>query len=372
LKAKNHQELLLSSEDWQKAADYAITREKFATLSLLFSTIIAVLWIVFAFNYIESFINIESLALKSAIIFAIFFAINSIIELPLNFYETFVIDGKFGFNNSTHKLFFTDFVKSLILSIGIAFFAVWIVSKIILSLGENWWIITFFFLSVLLIVLNMLFPLFRKLFDKFEPLDNTEIGAQIKNLLDRVGFKAEGVYKVDASKRDARLNAYFAGLGKIKRVALYDTLLDKLTHPEIIAVLAHELGHFKHRDIFKQMTAVLIALFAILLIFGNANHELFTAFNLSDSPQSLILLFLIFSSPLFFFCSPIFNLISRNAEFGADKFAAETTNADDLKSALIKLVRENRSFPKKHLIYAIWNETHPNVLDRIERLENVR
>jgi STE24 endopeptidase len=234
----------------------------------------------------------------------------------------------------------------------------------------NWWLIAFIFAMIFIIAVNLLFPLIAKLFNKFEPIDDTPLGAKIKSLLNGAGFSVKGVFKIDASKRDTRLNAYFAGLGKTKRVALYDTLIDKLSEDEILAVLGHELGHFKHKDIFKQTAAIGAELFVVFALFGAIGADFYAAIGLSNSPHILMTLFLILLAPISFFLQPLLNAISRSAEFAADAYGAQLTAKADLKSALIKLVVENRAFPKSHALYALWNETHPNVLTRIERLQN--
>ncbi|GHS88407.1 peptidase M48 [Campylobacterota bacterium] len=370
-KHKNDTAVLLDQNAWSLAADYAIAKERLGIVSSFYSIALYIIWIVFALNFFDSAILIEQSYLKSAAIITIFFAINALLGLPFDYYNTFVLDQKFGFNKSNKKLFFTDFIKSFIITIAAAYIVSLIVAIIITS-SQNWWIYSFIFLFALIVLLNLFFPLIRKLFDRFTPLDGTPIGEEIKSLLNSAGFSASGVYKIDASKRDTRLNAYFAGLGKNKRVALYDTLLEKLSTSEILAVLAHELGHFKHNDIYKQMAILGFALFLILALFGHIDYGIFSSIGLPNSPVTLMVVFLIFSAPLFFFIEPFFNMLSRSAEFAADAYSAKLTNQNDLKSALIKLVTENRAFPRKHSLYALWHESHPNILERIEKLNGDR
>jgi len=208
------------------------------------------------------------------------------------------------------------------------------------------------------------------MFDKFEPLSDKdkELNEKIEKLLKSVGFSSSGVFCVDASKRDTRLNAYFGGLGKTKRVVLFDTLLKKLTHNELLAVLGHELGHFKNKDIIKNILVMGVVLFAFFALFGNLDEEVFLKLNLNNAPYSIITLFLLFMGPLSFFLMPLISLISRKNEYGADKFAANLVNSQDLVNALLKLVNENKSFPLSHKLYIFFYYSHPPLIERLKEL----
>lgn len=367
--AREENPRLLGETSWKKAADYGIKKEQLSMASTAIEAFIAFFWLFFALKLFDQIVTVENEIYKTLIFINMFLFINYLFELPLAIYEKFVLDEQFGFNKSTFGQFIADQTKTVLLVaiIGsiVALFIAWFISSF-----ANWWLISFIFLMAVLIFINMLFPVIRaKMFDKFTPLDGTEIGEKIATLMDQTGFRSSGAFKVDASKRDARLNAYFAGFGKTKRVVLFDTLIEKLTTNELLAVLGHELGHFKHGDIFKNISIMGILLFVFLAIFGNLPNEFFVALNLNPTPHNLIAIFLIFSSVFFFFAMPFFNAISRYNEFRADQFGGELVEKNELKNALIKLVQENVKFPKSHKLYALFYETHPSVLTRVERLE---
>ncbi|MDR2033210.1 MAG: M48 family metallopeptidase [Helicobacteraceae bacterium] len=359
---------LLSDEDWLKAADYQIESLRLGIVGRIYSLFCLALWVFWGFNQLDALINDSGF--KAALFISFYLIINSILHLPFRYYETFRIDQKFGFNRSTRKLFFTDFVKQLAIVFIIAFLITFAIPDNF-SFQGYWWLYAFTFSMLFIVAVNLLFPLFAKLFNRFEPIDDTPLGEKIKMLLGQAGFSAKGVFKIDAAKRDARLNAYFAGLGKTKRVALYDTLIEKLSEREILAVLGHELGHFKHKDIFKRIGAIGIVLFSAFAFLGVIDEYFYLVFEALNLPQKIYILFaflLIVIEPIVFFARPFINAFSRRAEFAADAYGAKLTDKADLKSALIKLVIENRSYPRKYPIYALWNESHPNILTRIERL----
>ena len=221
-----------------------------------------------------------------------------------------------------------------------------------------------------MILINVLYPIFAALFNKFEPLKDEELKNDIENLMSKVGFKSSGIFVMNASKRDTRLNAYFAGLGKNKRVVLFDTLLKKLNKKEILAVLGHELGHFKHKDILKNIAVVGIMLFVLFFIFGNLPGSLFKELMIPKTGANIIILALLFSDLIFFILQPFVNLISRHNEFVADETGAKLVDKKALASALKKLVSENKHFPKVSEIYSFIYYSHPPILERLEKLKN--
>ena len=207
------------------------------------------------------------------------------------------------------------------------------------------------------------------MFNKFTPLEDEELKKDIEDMMRKVGFSSSGIYVMDASKRDTRLNAYFAGFGKSKRVVLFDTLLKKLNKDEILAVLGHELGHFKHKDIFKNIAIVGVMLFVLFLIFGNLPAKLFKSLMIPRSGVNIIILALLFSEVIFFILQPVISLISRYNEFAADKTASELVSKKDLSNALKKLVNENKHFPKVSKLYSFIYYSHPPILERLVKLE---
>jgi STE24 endopeptidase len=268
----------------------------------------------------------------------------------------------------TPSLYIKDTVKSGILFLIFGSLVILGLTLIIENLS-NWWIWGFAFIFAVIILINMLYPVIRdKFFDKFEKLKDRELEEKIETLLDKVGFKSSGVFSVDASKRDNRLNAYFGGLGSTKRVVLFDTLVEKLSHEELLAVLGHELGHFKNGDILKNIGIMGVVMFVFFAIFGNLPEELFLSMSLSNEPFAIIAIFLIFSPILSFFLMPLISLISRHNEYAADEFGSNLSSKNDLITALLKLANENKSFPLSHPLYIFFYYSHPPLVERLKEL----
>jgi STE24 endopeptidase len=215
----------------------------------------------------------------------------------------------------------------------------------------------------------MIYPtLIAPIFNKFTILEDVDLKSSIEDLMNKSGLKAEGIFTIDASKRDSRLNAYFGGLGKSKRVVLYDTLVEKLSKSELLSVLGHELGHFKHKDIIKNIAMMGALMFGMFYIFGNLPSELFVALNLEQTPYIVLVIFLLFSPILSFLFMPLFGMVSRKNEYEADRYGSECESEVALADALEKLANENKSFPKSHPIYIFFYFTHPPLVERLKRL----
>jgi STE24 endopeptidase len=353
-------------EDYKNAAFYAIYKHTLNIFNSLISMFLVVLWISGGL-FIINFLFYKGTMLSELEILLVFFAINYILTLPINIWEK-QIDKKFGFNVAPWKLFFVDEIKKIVLFLifGGAFFAGLIY---FIEHFKNWWIIGFVFTFAVVILINILYPFFAGMFNKFEPLKDEELKNDIQNLMEKVGFKANGIFVMDASKRDTRLNAYFAGLGKSKRVVLFDTLLKKLNKNEILAVLGHELGHFKHKDILKNIAVVGVMLFIVFAIFGNLPDSLFKELHIPKTGVNIIILALLFMDMIMFILQPFVNLISRHNEFGADEMGSELVSKKDLASALEKLVSENKHFPHVSKLYSFIYYSHPPILERLEKLK---
>jgi len=298
----------------------------------------------------------------------LFIIINWFLTLPFELYSTFKLNKKYGFSNITPILFIKDTLKTGVLFLVFGSLVIAGISFIIKSFS-TWWIWGFAFIFAVIILINMLYPVIRdKMFDKFEKLKDKDLEEKIENLLNQVGFKSSGVFSVDASKRDNRLNAYFGGLGATKRVVLFDTLIQKLTHNELLAVLGHELGHFKNGDIIKNIGIMGIVMFIFFAIFGNLPDELFLGLSLNNEPYAIIIVFLIFSPILSFFLMPLISMISRHNEYAADNFGSNLSSKRDLVSALLKLANENKSFPLSHPLYIFFYYSHPPLIERFKEL----
>lgn len=363
--------VVLEQGEYESAAAAAITNQKFEIASLFYHAAIFVMWACWGLGelYESAYKTGE---LRDHIIFVMsFMIISSLLELPLNIYETFVKDKKLGFSNVTPKIFTLDLLKTLALTLVFGTLFVWLVLLCIRFLGDFWWFWAFLLSFAVALVINLIYPmLIAPIFNKMQPLEDGELKSRIEGLLTQCGFKSSGVFTIDASKRDNRLNAYFGGLGATKRVVLFDTLVKKLSLEEIIAVLGHELGHFKHKDILKMIALSAVMLFAMFFIFGNIPDAAYQALGLHSGGGGTIVFLLLFSPIFGFLFSPVSSYFSRANEFGADKFAGEISNKTDMISALKKLGSENKAFPKAHPLYAFVYHSHPSLFERINELEN--
>jgi STE24 endopeptidase len=359
--------VLMSLEDYKEAAIYSIYKHTINIFNALISLFLVVFWLsggLFIINFL--LFKHDSMLSQLEILFA-FFAINYLLTLPIHIWEKH-IDKKFGFNVAPWSMFFVDEIKKIFLFLifGGVFFAALIY---FIENFKYWWLIGFVFTFAVVILINLFYPFFAMMFNKFTPLEDEELKKDIEDMMTKVGFSSSGIYVMDASKRDTRLNAYFAGFGKSKRVVLFDTLLKKLSKDEILAVLGHELGHFKHKDIFKNIGIVGVMLFVLFLIFGNLPEELFKSLMIPKSAVNIIILALLFSEVIFFIMQPVINLISRHNEFVADEMGSELVSKRDLSNALKKLVSENKHFPKVSKLYSFIYYSHPPILERLEKLE---
>jgi len=359
----NKEAVLMGKKEYIEAGLYAVYKkiidifDAFASLFIVVVFVFGGLWLINYFDNSNDLITIFS-----------YFTITYIITLPITIYQK-IIDTKFGFNKASWKLFIIDEIKKIVLFLiigGAIFYGL----IYFINSFENWWLIGFGFVFIIVVMINILLPYFMMIFNKFNPLENEELKINIENMMEKVGFRASGIFVMDASKRDGRLNAFFGGIGSTKRVVLFDTLLEKLSNNEILAVLGHELGHFKHKDIIKNIIMIGVMMFGLFFIIGNLPDELFQEIRIQKTAGNILVLGFIISEVYFYLLSPIMNLISRHNEFGADEMGASLTNPKYLKTALIKLVNENKSFPKSSKIYSLMYHSHPSVIERIKKLED--
>jgi STE24 endopeptidase len=367
-RAKDGNAVILTPSKFVEAGNYSVESGRVSMLSTFYEFVIFFIWIGFGLQALDNMTLEYSGWMKAVIFIDLFIIINWFLGLPFELYSTFKLDKKYGFSNMTPKLFIQDTIKSGILFLVFGSLVIAGLSLIIENF-PNWWIWGFAFIFGVIIVINMVYPLVRdKMFDKFSPLADKELEEKINKLLEQVGFKSSGVFSVDASKRDNRLNAYFGGLGSTKRVVLFDTLVEKLSHNELLAVLGHELGHFKNGDILKNIGIMGVVMFVFFGIFGNLPEELFLQLKLSNEPYAIILVFLMFSPILSFFLMPLISAISRHNEYEADEFGSNLQTKEDLVSALLKLANENKSFPLSHPVYIFFYYSHPPLVERLKEL----
>ena len=373
--AKLKEAILLSPGEFLKAGNYAVAKEKLSILNSFTDYLLFLVWVSFGIGYLaDSFYFLQDESLKNIAIVMGFIIINSIVSIPYTYYEKFVLDQKFGFNKSTLTQWIKDTMISFVFTLLLGSLVIWGVYAIIANFAL-WWLWSFLFIFVIIVLINMLYPTFRAMFfDKLSALEDEALDADIKRLMDETGFVSSGVFVSDASKRDARLNAYFGGFGKAKRVVLFDTLLEKLSTKELLAVLGHELGHFAHGDIYKNIAMMGGMLFVMFAVFGNIPESLYLQLGLPGEPYVIMILFMLFMPVLGFIMMPILGFVSRKNEYAADEMGSRLGGNGgeiELANALTKLVEENKSFPLSHPIYIFFHYTHPPVIERLKVLGQV-
>ncbi|WP_038814748.1 M48 family metallopeptidase [Campylobacter jejuni] len=366
---KDKQAQILSEKDYQNAANIAIENEKFKLFSNFYNLIINIAWIGFGFLYLKELLISSNTRFENTLFLLSFLIITSILNLPLSIYESFIKDKAHGFSNMTVKLFIKDTMKSLILTLIFGFLILYALLFCYDFFGTFWWIAAFIFAFCIIVIINLIYPtLIAPIFNKMEKLDDENLLKKISSLMKQCGFSANGVYVIDASKRDKRLNAYFGGLFKSKRVVLFDTLLKALNERELLAVLGHELGHFVHKDIIKALFNGAITMFLLFFVFANLPEFVYLESHLEGVNGGVFALLFIFANIFSFLISPMLNALSRKNEFAADQHGAKVTSKEDMKNALIALARENKAFIKTSKIYTFFYLSHPSINDRIKAL----
>jgi STE24 endopeptidase len=357
----------------EKTQAYETEKTQFSFYSSLFGNIVTIFFI---FGGILNIYNSWVASLHRPFILAgiVFFLLlsyaSTILSIPFSLYSTFKIENKYGFNTMTPKLWLTDFLKSLLLSTVLTGFLVSVGLWIIQLSPQYWWIwVWIFFLFFSLFMMYISPYVIEPLFNKFTPIQETGIEDRIKNLMQKANIRVSRVFKMDASKRSRHTNAYFTGIGGVKRIILYDTLLEKMNHEEILAVLSHEAGHWKKKHVLKMIVAAEILSFAGMYIsFRILQTDFLT--NLFEIQQGtffakLVVLGFIGGIISFPFV-PLNSSISRRFEREADRFACELTkNSEALASSLIKLSKDNLSNLYPHPFYASFYYSHPPVVQRI-------
>jgi len=358
----------------QKAADYTVTQTRFGRINLAFEV---VLLLAFTFGgglqALHEFwsTRLDGLSYGLALIFSVL-AISSLIDLPLSFYRQFVIEEKFGFNRMTLKLFVADLVKQTLLGLVIGTPLLLAVLWLMAQMGSFWWLYVWLFWCSFNLLILFIYPTWiAPLFNKFSPLDDDALKARIEALLKRCGFATSGLFVMDGSKRSNHGNAYFTGFGKTKRIVFYDTLLSRLQASEVEAVLAHELGHFKHRHVVKRIALLFAMSLGFLAVLGQLmNAEwFFKGLGVSAQNTTLALVLFFFVVPVFtFLITPLMSVFSRRHEFEADRYAAQNASADDLIRALVKLYEDNAATLTPDPLHSLFYDSHPPAAIRIGRL----
>ena len=368
----------------QKAADYTVAKARFGLLEMALGAVVLLGWTLLgglqALNqWLLSWLGggmLQQLALLAA-----FALIGGLIDLPGAWYQTFVIEQRYGFNKMTPRLWVADLAKSALVG---AVIGLPIVALILWLMGalpgspwwKSWWLVGWAVWMGFNLLLLVIYPMFiAPLFNKFKPLDDDALKRRVTALMQRCGFASKGLFVMDGSKRSAHANAYFTGFGAAKRVVFYDTLLAKLSPGEVDAVLAHELGHFKRRHIVKRIAGMFALSLAGFALLGWLSTRVWFYMGLGVSPNlaapnnALALLLFVLAMPVFsVFVSPLFAQLSRRHEFEADAYAVAQTSGQDLSAALLKLYEDNASTLTPDPLFVKFYYSHPPATERLARM----
>lgn len=365
----------ITIEEHRKAADYTLARERLARVRAVFDLAVSLAWVLGGINILYAALASvlpPSLGLGVAFLIATF-AAGSLLTLPLDAYETFVLEQKFGFNRTTPLTFLTDRLKgwaiALAISVPLLFICLWAMR----SFAGLWWLWTWFgLLAVMVAAPTVYVRLIAPRFNRFTPLADGNLRARIEKLLERCGFRSSGLFSMDASRRSAHGNAYFIGFGNTKRVVLFDTLIERSTPDEVEAVVAHELGHYRHGHVLFGLLRAAAMAFVALAAFGWLCKQawLLPSFGIHYRDDALALLAcLLLNSIVSPLLAPIGNWMSRRNEFQADDYARRHVAAAPMVSALLKLSRDNASTLTPDPLYALVHYSHPPVPIRIRHLQ---
>jgi len=372
----------ISLQAHHKAADYTVARQRFSLVRLAVSLILlfgwtllgGLEWLNVALQPLG--ITLGSLGYQVALVFA-FSIVGSVIELPLDWHHHFRIEERFGFNRMTLKLWVSDLIKNFFVSTLIGLPLIAMVLWFMGAAGSAWWLWAWGAWVAFNLLLMVVYPIWiAPLFNQFEPLQDETLKQRVEALMQRCGFSAQGLFVMDGSKRSAESNAYFTGLGKAKRVVFYDTLLSRLNHDELEAVLAHELGHFHHRHLRKTLISLFILTLAGFAALGwlSTQPAFFTGLGVTPNaglPNDAlaILLFLLVIPTIGPLIEPLLSGTSRRHEFEADAYAKQQASAPALVQALVKLTEDNAVTLTPDPLYVRFHYSHPPMVERIAALE---
>jgi STE24 endopeptidase len=372
----------ISLASHQKAADYTVTKARFGLLELAYGAAVLLGWTLLGgIDALNQALANSGLASYGSLVpqlalLAVFGLVSGLLDLPFTLYSTFRIEERFGFNKMSFKLWLGDLLKSTLVGVLIGLPIVALILWLMGSTGSWWWLWAWGAWMGFNLLILVLYPtVIAPLFNKFQPLEDESLKARVTALMQRCGFAAKGLFVMDGSKRSAHANAYFTGFGASKRVVFYDTLLKQLSPAEVDAVLAHELGHFKHKHIIKRIVSMFAMSLAGFALLGWLSTQVwfYTGLgvrpNMTGGNDALALLLFLLAVPVFsFFISPIFALFSRKHEFEADAYAIAQTDGKDLQSALLKLYQDNASTLTPDPLFVKFYYSHPPASERLARM----
>ncbi len=367
---------IYDEQKYSKQQAYQRENQRFGLLTSSFSfTLTLAMFLFYGFAFVD---NLAWGFTANAIVAALFFFglimfASDVLSMPFSVYDTFVIEEKYGFNKTTPKTFLLDTIKGWLLGAVIGGGLLALIIFIYQKTQNMFWIYAWILISAFTIFMAMFYSnLIVPLFNKQTPLEEGELRDAIKNFADKVGFKLDNIFVINGSKRSTKANAYFTGFGAKKRIVLYDTLINDMETDEIVAVLAHEIGHYKKKHVIQGLLISLvqtgIVLFIFSLLINNANLSKALGVDVPNFHIGLVA-FGVLYSPVSFVLGIFMNLLSRKNEYQADKFAALNFKSEALASALKKLSVKNLSNLTPHKTYVFFNYSHPTLLQRLERLK---
>lgn len=368
----------ISLDQHQKAADYTVAGTRLGMID----TVLDALWLLVLtlgglINFVDQYwrsLDLPWIITGIGVVFTVFF-MSWLVSLPLSVYRTFRLEARFGFNRTTPALFVADAVKGLLVGAVIGAPLLAAILWIMVNAGEIWWLYAWGVWSGFSLLLMWAYPAFiAPLFNKFSPLKDAGLRERIEALLDRCGFRSNGIFVMDGSRRSAHGNAYFTGLGNNKRIVFFDTLMDSLEGDEIEAVLAHELGHFRLNHIRKRMLVSFTLALGGLAILGWLALQpwFYVALGVTTPSVWIALLLFVLVTPAFtYFFTPMSSLLSRRHEFEADEYAAAQSDADRLVDALVKLYQDNATTLTPDPVHSRFYDSHPPAPVRIARLQQL-
>ncbi|HDK38245.1 MAG TPA: M48 family peptidase [Thiolapillus brandeum] len=367
----------ISLQQHQKAASYTLANTHLQAANLLFSV---ALLLAFTFggglNWLDArwqSTGLDKLWQGTGLLLSVL-ALATLLELPLSAWRTFVVEERFGFNRTTPQRFLIDQLMQLVLMLAITTPLVAGILWLMQKAGNIWWIWAWMLWMAFTLFFTWLYPtVIAPLFNKFSPLQDLSLKERLEDLLLRCGFHSNGMFVMDGSKRSSHGNAYFSGFGKNKRIVFFDTLLNSLEADEIEAVLAHELGHFKHRHIVKMMFSMAVISLAGLALLGWLMQQdwFFHGLGITNHSHAMALALFLLVIPTFTtFFTPLFSALSRKQEFEADSYAAQQSSAASLISGLVKMYRDNASTLTPDPLYSAFHHSHPPAAVRISHLSS--
>ncbi len=368
----------VSPEAHRKAADYSIDRARLRRWHIAYDAALLLMWTLgggldMAWRFAS---GLGAGQLGGGVIMILLVAlISGLLELPFNLYRTFVIEARYGFNRTTLRVWLADLIKGALLGLVIGAPLLYLVLWLMQSSGTLWWLYAWALLMAFSLSMSWAYPtLIAPLFNKFTPLEQADLRNAIEKLLQRSGFRSKGIFVMDGSRRSSHGNAYFTGLGRNKRIVFFDTLIESLTTPQIVAVLAHELGHFKRHHILKSLllnVVMSLAGFAILA-WLMPQPGFYHGLGVQTPSLAAALLLFVMVSPVFtFFLNPLMAWLSRRHEYEADAYAARLANAGDLVNALVRMYEDNASTLTPDELHSSFYDSHPPALARIDHLQRL-